>query len=88
MNAVAKLSALAQPTRLDIFLAIAHAKDGITSTDAAERTGTMPNNASVHLSVLRNAGLVHSSKSGRNVVYRADHVALRSLSDFLRLEAG
>lgn len=84
MDAVAKLSALAQPTRLEIFLAIARAENGITSTDVAELTDTMPNNASVHLSVLRNAGLVNSSKSGRSVTYRAERDAVRSLTDFLR----
>ncbi|QNE05118.1 ArsR/SmtB family transcription factor [Croceicoccus marinus] len=84
MDVVAKLSALAQPTRLEIFLAIASAPNGITSTDVAEQTDTMPNNASVHLSILRNAGLVRSSKSGRSVTYRAELDALRSLSDFLR----
>ena len=83
MDAVAKLSALAQPTRLEIFLAIAKAPEGISSTDVADQTDTMPNNASVHLSVLRNAGLVSSNKNGRTVTYKADHAALQALSCFL-----
>lgn len=83
MDAVAKLSALAQPTRLEIFFAIAEAREGITSTEVAEQTGTMPNNASVHLSVLRNAGLVSSTKNGRSVTYRAERGALMKLISFL-----
>lgn len=88
MDAIAKLSALAQPTRLEIFLAIARAAHGITSTEVAEETGTMPTNTSVHLSVLRNAGLVTSTKAGRTVTYRAEQEALRSLSAFLLEAAG
>ena len=83
MDAVTKLSALAQPTRLEIFLAIARSKHGITSTEVAEQTDTMPNNTSVHLSVLRNAGLVSSMKEGRSVTYRAERAALQSLAAFL-----
>ncbi len=83
MEIVAQLSALAQPTRLEIFLAITRAADGITSSEVAEQADTMPNNASVHLSVLRNAGLVSSTKEGRSVTYRAERTALRTLSAFL-----
>jgi len=83
MDAVAKLSALAQPIRLEIFLAIARATNGIASTEAAEQTGTMPNNTSVHLAVLRNAGLVSSTKTGRSVTYRAERAALSALATFL-----
>lgn len=83
-DVVAKLSALAQPVRLDIYLAIAASKDGITSTRVAEVTGTMPTNASVHLSVLKNAGLVSSTRNGRTITYKAEREVLRSLSLFLR----
>lgn len=83
MDAVAKLSALAQPTRLEIFLAIARAANGITSSEVAEQTDTMPNNTSVHLAVLRNAGLVSSTKDGRSVTYRAEREALSRLAAFL-----
>jgi len=37
----------------------------------------------VHLSVLRNAGLVSSTKEGRSVTYRAERVAVQRLSTFL-----
>ncbi|MEE4211265.1 MAG: metalloregulator ArsR/SmtB family transcription factor [Parvularcula sp.] len=80
---VAKLSALAQPVRLDIYLAIAGSKDGITSTRVAEVTGAMPTNTSVHLSVLRNAELVTATKKGRTVTYRAVPEAMAGLVGFL-----
>lgn len=83
-DVVAKLSALAQPVRLDIYLAIAASKDGITSTRVAEVTGAMPTNASVHLSVLKNAGLVTATKVGRSVIYRADQEKMDELIEFLR----
>lgn len=82
-DVVAKLSALAQPVRLDIYLAIAASKDGITSTRVAEVTGTMPTNASVHLSVLKNAGLVTATKEGRSVIYRAVPEAISGVIGFL-----
>jgi len=84
MDAVAKLSALAQPTRLEIFLAIARSENGIASSQVAEQTDTMPNNTSVHLSILRSAGLVSSTRNGRTVTYKAERAALKSLSRFLR----
>ncbi|MBM0169516.1 helix-turn-helix transcriptional regulator [Altererythrobacter sp. C41] len=62
---------------------IARRAYGITSTEVAEQTDTMPNNTSVHLSVLRNAGLVSSTKEGRSVTYRAERGALRNLATFL-----
>ena len=83
MDAVAKLSALAQPVRLEIYRTIAKARDGITATDVAKQTGTMKNNASVHLAVLRNAGLVSSAKEGRTVTYQAERDALHDLLGFL-----
>lgn len=81
---ITRLSALAQPVRLDIYLAIAAAKDGITSTRVAEVTGAMPTNTSVHLSVLRNAGLVSATKVGRSVIYRAEQDKMDELIEFLR----
>lgn len=82
-DVVAKLSALAQPVRLEIYLAIAGSKDGLTSTRVAEVARAMPTNTSVHLSILRNAGLVTATKVGRTVTYRADAGAIDGLVRFL-----
>lgn len=83
MHITAPLSALAQPTRLAIFCAIAKAADGINSTEIADATGTPPNNTSAHLTVLRNAGLVKATRRGRMVSYRAERELVRSLAAFL-----
>ncbi len=83
MDAIAKLSALGQPTRLDIFMAIAKAAKGLSSTAVAEATGTLPTNTSVHLAILRNAGLVVSRKEGRTVIYTADRTAAENLASFI-----
>lgn len=80
---VAKLSALAQPVRLEIYQAIASKEEGLTSTRVAEVTGTMPTNTSVHLSVLRHAGLVTATKSGRSITYRAIPDAMQRIVHFL-----
>lgn len=85
-DVVAKLSALAQPVRLEIYLAIAGSKDGLTSTRVAEVAGAMPTNTSVHLSILRNAGLVTATKAGRTVTYKAVTEAMTDLTQFF-LEA-
>jgi len=82
-DVVAKLSALAQPVRLEIYLAIAASKDGLASTRVAEVAGAMPTNTSVHLSVLRNAGLVTATKVGRTVTYTAVLPAMDELVEFL-----
>ncbi len=82
-DVVAKLSALAQPVRLEIYLAIAANKEGLTSTRVAEVAGAMPTNTSVHLSILRNAGLVTATKVGRTVTYRASRDAMGDLIEFL-----
>lgn len=82
-SVTAKLSALAQPVRLDILLAIVAHEEGVPSTRVAEIAGAMPTNTSVHLSVLKNAGLVTTKKVGRSVIYRADHDAIDGLITLL-----
>ena len=81
---VAPLSALAQPTRLAIFVAIAAEADGLNSTDVAERTATPRSNTSTHLNILRHAGLVTATRSGREIRYRAERGLVESISSFLR----
>jgi DNA-binding transcriptional ArsR family regulator len=82
-DVVAKLSALAQPVRLEIYIAIASNPDGLSSTRVADAVGAMPTNTSVHLAVLRNAGLVTATKKGRTVTYRVDKEAMDRVLGFL-----
>ena len=83
MHVTAPLSALAQPTRLEILTAIAKAADGISSSEIAKATGTPTNSTSAHLTVLRNAGLVVATRDGRMINYRARKDVLRKLAAFL-----
>jgi len=88
MEITQRLSALAQPTRLDIFLTIAKHDAGLSATQIAEEAGALRTNTSVHLTVLRNAGLLTSTKSGRTVTYKVEREAVRSLARFLSRAAG
>ena len=83
MTAISALSALAQPTRLDMFRVIANHENGLSSTEIADATNSLPTNTSVHLSILRTAGLVSSTKEGRTVTYKAQRDAVRSLAAYL-----
>lgn len=80
---VAPFSALAQPTRLAIFVAIAAEADGLNSTDVAERTDTPRSNTSTHLNILRHAGLVTATRSGREIRYRAKRDVVEAMIRFL-----
>lgn len=84
MKAIELMSALAQPTRLEVFSHLARAQpDGLSSGTLAERVGTPPNTMSVHLAILSRAGLISSIKSGRQVIYKAEPNAIRELAVFL-----
>ena len=65
------LNALSNRNRLALFEAIAKEPDGITTTQAAERAGTLLNTATMNLKVLEAAGLVASRKDGRSVTHKA-----------------
>ncbi len=53
MEAIEVMSALAQPTRLEVFTQLARARpDGLSSGALAERVGTPANTMSAHLAIL------------------------------------
>lgn len=84
MKAIQVMSALAQPTRLEVFTQLAKARpDGLSSGDIAARTGTPATTMSAHLAILSRAGLVTSEKSGRHIIYKAEPEAVRDLALFL-----
>ncbi len=84
MNAIAVMSALAQPTRLAVFSLLARAGDaGMTAGVLAEKTGTPSNTMSSHLTILSQAGLTTSRRAGRNIFYRAVPDTIRQLTVFL-----
>jgi len=83
-HAISVLSALAQPTRLEVFkLLLKHEPIGITAGVIADTVGAPHNTISTHLAILVRAGLLRSSREGRTIIYRADIEGMRSLIGFL-----
>lgn len=65
------LTALGQKTRWRIFEALLPAGEtGMLQGEIARKLGVEKNLLSVHLKVLREAGLVTGERSGREVTYR------------------
>ncbi|WP_241527163.1 ArsR/SmtB family transcription factor [Sphingomonas turrisvirgatae] len=84
MEAIEVMSALAQPTRFEVFTHLARAQpDGLAAGALAERIGTPASTMSVHLTILSRAGLISSSKVGRKVIYKAEPASVRDLALFL-----
>lgn len=83
-DAVASLSALAHPGRLEVFrLLVKAGAGGLAAGKIAELTGTLPNTLSAGLTILSHAGLVRSRREGRSVIYSADYPAMSGLLAFL-----
>jgi DNA-binding transcriptional ArsR family regulator len=83
-RAISALAALAQPTRLAIFrLLVKREPIGVTAGVIAETIGTPHNTLSTHLAILVRAGLLHSSRQGRTIIYRSDVEGMRSVITFL-----
>lgn len=84
MQAIQMMSALAQPTRLEVFTQLSRSlPEGLSSGTLAESIGTPANTMSAHLAILSRAGLITSKKKGRSIVYRAEPDAVRALASFL-----
>ncbi len=83
-SAIAVLSALAQPTRLDVFrLLVRHEPVGLAAGEIARRLDVPQNTMSAHFGILARAGLVHAERHSRSIIYRADLNGLRALTLFL-----
>ena len=83
-NAVRRLGALAQETRLAAFRALVQAgPGGIAAGELADTLGIAPPTLSFHLAALANAGLVTATRSGRSIIYVAAFDAMNDLIGFL-----
>ena len=81
---VAALSALAQPTRLEVFrLLVRHEPGGLAAGEIAKQLSVPHNTMSTHLTILSRAGLVSSERKGRSIVYRVDLDMVRSFFVYL-----
>lgn len=81
-EAIATMSALAQPTRYRCLDLLA-ARQKLTAGELAVELDVPPNLLSSHLSVLAAAGLVTSIRSGRSVIYAAERNRLLELAAHL-----
>jgi DNA-binding transcriptional ArsR family regulator len=83
-KAVTALSALAQDTRLSIFLLLLDAgEDGIAAGVLSAQLEIPPTTMSFHLSQLKAANLVSSSKEGRSIIYCANRKRAKKLASYI-----
>ena len=82
-QAIQIMSALAQPTRMEVFFALRERADGLSVGELAKLVDTPPNTMSSHLSILARAGAVVSTRAGRVVTYAAAPGAMSDLASFL-----
>src|SRR5205085_4118057 len=73
-------NAVAEPRRREILEYLAASERSVG--EIATRLGVSQPSVSKHLSVLRNVGLVHVRRDGRNVRYRTNADALRPLHEW------
>lgn len=84
MQAIEALAALAQETRLDVFRLLVRAgPDGMAAGAIAEALDVSRATLSFHLAQMERAGLLHSTRHGRSIVYTADFEGMRGLLSFL-----
>lgn len=86
-HALAALAALGQPTRLKIFrLLMRREPSGMSAGAIAEAVGCPHNTVSSHLSILARADLIHGSREGRAIIYRANVEGMQALIAFLIID--
>lgn len=73
-------SAVAEPHRRDILVYLATRERAVS--DIVGALGVAQPSVSKHLKVLREVGLVHVRREGRQIFYRTNAEAIRPLSDW------
>lgn len=84
-QALAAFAALSQETRLRVVRLLVQAgPEGMAAGAIGEAMdGATSSRMSFHLSQLEHAGLVHSRREGRSIIYCASYPALSDLIQFL-----
>ena len=83
-QALATLAALAQDSRLDVFLMVARAgPEGLSAGRVAAALGLAPNTLTFHFNRLREANLVRARRAGRTIMYATHPGSVDSLVDYL-----
>ena len=84
-NAVESLAALAQETRLDIFRTLVEYEPAGLPAGKIGKMLKLPGaTLSFHLSQLKQAGLIKSTREGRSLIYSANTNAVDELAQYLR----
>ena len=83
-EAIAALSALAHPARLEVFRLLVRAgPQGLAAGEIAREIGSPANTLSTNLGILSSAGLAASRREGRSIIYTAAYARMRELLAFL-----
>lgn len=83
-QAVDRLTALAQESRLRIFRLLVEAgEDGLNATAIADALDLPPATLSFHVAHLARAGLVNSRQESRFIFYSANYAAMDDLIAYL-----
>lgn len=83
-EAAVALSALAQPSRLEVFrLLVTRGDDGLCAGDLSKQLGIPKPTLSFHLKELSHAGLINSERHGRSIIYSLNVTGMSSLMSFL-----
>jgi len=84
-NAVEKLAALAQESRLTVFKLLVEAgPGGISAGEISEELAIPPPTLSFHLKDLSHAGLISSVREGRSIYYSVNYTGISDLLDYLK----
>jgi len=82
-KALQALSALAQESRLAVYILLLDEPEGLAAGEIAERMEVPATTMSFHLSQLKNAGLITSMKNGKSVVYSANLKKAKKLGKYI-----
>lgn len=83
MEAASVLSALAQPSRLEVFRLLVGAKVPMCAGEIADRLGVPKPTLSFHLKELSHARLIEREREGRSILYAVRAAGVRELLGFL-----
>lgn len=83
-GAVTALSALAQPSRLEVFrLLVKSGQNGLCAGEISLELGIPKPTLSFHLKELNHAGLIRSERNGRSIIYQLHIEGMSGLMNFL-----
>jgi len=77
------LSALAQPSRLEVFRLLVASAEAVRAGEIAEQLEVPKPTLSFHLKQLARAGLIEARRDGRSIFYQVRPAGIRELMGFL-----